>query len=967
MFRSRVWASLMGVAMLAACSGGGGSGGGGGAFRLVEFLEGGQGNIPRNRVLSFVFSGTVAVGQDLAERIQIENVQAGANSNFSRAIGTYVVVADRVSFRPRLPERQDRSDAGLREGGNYTVFLKGGADALQSTEGDAIAVPQQFNFDTADFFEDPLPAQPPRALGLFARDATDGTEIELTRLDPRPTGAAAIDNATLIAAGRVIEPGAGGSPNFATPWQFDLVISEPIDPASVRTDTIEMFEIFSDATTSAEDAAPAAPADHFGNQVSFPVPIQVTVQQRADATTGVIRTIIRVTPLTTLVDDTRYRLRFSGSILGIDFRKSFIGDNGLTGTGTDLADGADFPEPGGLGYTAEFIVRDRPAITATRTVTYDPLADNIEPEDGTTTLNGVANNTLYNPVSDPGRAVGFLPAFGDGSDGPLLADTGATTVVDTGDTPNAAVGNPFQVTDRNPNNVMNGPVASGSVTFDSREPFVMRVDSIIVSSSATLMITGVNPVLFRVSGFVQINGTLTGSGLNGTDGGGQGIGGIAGPGGFHGGDSRSFTGTNCTFGSTTTMQDFQVYLNACSQARTNFPFTDSGQGPGRGHAGGEAYGRPSNAPSPNLYNTGTGGGGGSHATEGTPGEDRLNVDEDEGTGGTALGFLKVRNSSVIGVRGQPGPTYGDTVVEIITLGGSGGGGGGTVHNYSSFGVGMGGGGGGGGGGIITIIAAGSITVPGGTIAASGGNGGNGRSNAWNNTAANRSVSGGGGGGSGGAIVLISGDDIRLAGATIDARGGNGGARATVQSGASCLNCNGGGDGGKGFVFLMDADGLIAGVASGTPGTLETAFAVQTISSFDASRFSSILAVTRLFNVLAANPDYLDLAPSDVLATVNPAQRIRIRASSAKADRRSPLDADLETEISAFEVALVRSAAGATVVDITGDMDNLNPAAQTPARDAFARITAEFEYDNGPESALGPFASVDQVVLSFTFN
>ena len=47
--------------------------------------------------------------------------------------------------------------------------------------------------------------------------------------------------------------------------------------------------------------------------------------------------------------------------------------------------------------------------------------------------------------------------------------------------------------------------------------------------------------------------------------------------------------------------------------------------------------------------------------------------------------------------------------------------------------------------------------------------------------------------------------------------------------------------------------------------------------------------------------------------------------------------------------------------------HLNPALQTPARDAFVRVLAEFEYDNGPEAALGPFATVDSVTLSFTFN
>ena len=32
-----------------------------------------------------------------------------------------------------------------------------------------------------------------------------------------------------------------------------------------------------------------------------------------------------------------------------------------------------------------------------------------------------------------------------------------------------------------------------------------------------------------------------------------------------------------------------------------------------------------------------------------------------------------------------------------------------------------------------------------------------------------------------------------------------------------------------------------------------------------------------------------------------------------------------------------------------------------------RVRANFEYDNGVEAALGPFASIDRIDISFTFN
>ena len=152
---------------------------------------------------------------------------------------------------------------------------------------------------------------------------------------------------------------------------------------------------------------------------------------------------------------------------------------------------------------------------------------------------------------------------------------------------------------------------------------MLQLDTLVVTSSATLRITGINPVLFRVSGLVQINGTIDISGSNGLNGGGGiAVGGASGAGGFRGGESRQPAGFQCSFSSTSTTVDFQAYLNFCGQARNRFPFSDSGEGPGRGHAGGEAYVYPSAAGTNGSHGS-SGGGGGSHARSGTAGEDRL--------------------------------------------------------------------------------------------------------------------------------------------------------------------------------------------------------------------------------------------------------------------------------------------------------------------------------------------------------
>jgi hypothetical protein len=104
------------------------SGTGGSGLRVIEFLESGQDNIPRNRILTFRFSEPVAPTQDFFERLKIRNVdRTPGSSNFARATGVYTSDADRVVFTPTLPNRRDREDAGFKADAYYNVFLKSGA------------------------------------------------------------------------------------------------------------------------------------------------------------------------------------------------------------------------------------------------------------------------------------------------------------------------------------------------------------------------------------------------------------------------------------------------------------------------------------------------------------------------------------------------------------------------------------------------------------------------------------------------------------------------------------------------------------------------------------------------------------------------------------------------------------------------------------------------------------------------
>jgi hypothetical protein len=100
--------------------------------------------------------------------------------------------------------------------------------------------------------------------------------------------------------------------------------------------------------------------------------------------------------------------------------------------------------------------------------------------------------------------------------------------------------------------------------------------------------------------------------------------------------------------------------------------------------------------------------------------------------------------------------------------------------------------------------------------------------------------------------------------------------------------------------------------------------------------------------------------------VNQNQGIRVFCSSAKGDVDEPLLPDPTMEMGAVEIAFAAYQAGSVNVSIIGDMRLLNPAG-TPNRDAFMRVDARFEYENPVEAALGPYASIDQVDISFTFN
>ena len=171
---------------------------------------------------------------------------------------------------------------------------------------------------------------------------------------------------------------------------------------------------------------------------------------------------------------------------------------------------------------------------------------------------------------------------------------------------------------------------------------------------------------------------------------------------------------------------------------------------------------------------------------------------------------------------------------------------------------------------------------------------------------------------------------------------------------------------------MDADGDIDGFLPGVPGDYDNDVrGVLSIRKFDASRFSSITAITELFPMTAAKPAYVQFnKDTDIIGYVaNVDQTISVRVSSAMSNVEDPTLADPASENTDFEIAVLSFQSGATKVTPTpgASMEDLNDARGVADRFAFVRVRALFDYKVGVQAALGPFASIDEVKISYEFN
>jgi hypothetical protein len=287
--------------------------------------------------------------------------------------------------------------------------------------------------------------------------------------------------------------------------------------------------------------------------------------------------------------------------------------------------------------------------------------------------------------------------------------------------------------------------------------FVFR--NVTINAGTIVRGAGSKPMLWIVTGDMQIDGELT---VRGGDGQSRNVlnsamypspGGVGPCGGGNGGRGSS------------------------NSVGPTYPSTEGGFGPNQSAAGGGGGGRMSCVSS---CGRGSGGGGGSFATAGdpwypTPAGVGTSFAQRAGTGG--YGCLGTSGSAsrvlaggaagpVVFADADPGNDFWGTGVDIASLrivggelsgplGGQGGGGGGNLSfasicsaiNPTWFND-AGGGGGGAGGGVLVIGALGKIVIgASGRIDASGGQGGGGEQAGSNNHG------GGGGGGSGGMVIL----------------------------------------------------------------------------------------------------------------------------------------------------------------------------------------------------------------------
>ncbi len=388
----------------------------------------------------------------------------------------------------------------------------------------------------------------------------------------------------------------------------------------------------------------------------------------------------------------------------------------------------------------------------------------------------------------------FASFAGNGTDGAFDPPFGELTILPTGSLSSPTVYNYTEI------NIRTGATVHGSGSL-----------GLVMHCWGTVNIAGV----------IRVDGLTGGTGLTG-DGSDQtvapgGDGGIAGPGGWNGGDGAMAT----------------IGLTGNFHGITGFgPSSTLGGGIG-GHTGDQESGGPNDE---SVWREG--GGGAGHATQG---------------GDADVSSAKPSMSPNNG--GKAGASYVPIVPPHVLVatngfGGSGGGGGGGEDDGDSGGAGNGGpdaldeggGGGGGGGGALQILSYDDVDIS-GQVFAFGGTGGS----SYNAATGGLGQGAPGGGGSGGAIWLQTlGQMTIVSTGEIKALGGSGG-----SGDGNGNEIRAGGRGADGRIFLMDVDGQIQ---------IPVAENVQPTTEFTVSRFNPAIVLdssgqSDFYDQIVSTPNY----------------------------------------------------------------------------------------------------------------
>src|SRR5262245_15891064 len=436
------------AATTSGCGGGGGSGGGDTLPGLVlaSFVQGGQDNVPLNRVLEFVFSSPID-----PDSVGPAAIQVRAGGTFGQAVaGKYVIRAERVFFEPHLPGHCDLSDAGSQPDTDYKVTFVGSPEefAVRNLTGDPLQSTIVATFHTRhdtdpDLFEDPIPAVGPVVLTVAPADGTPNVAVGPTN-------------------------------------QIVLGFTENLDPCTVNENTI-LFQQYAtgDVTNGFVPAADQTPSDPFswgsGTTTTPPRRVRCDVVLVQDT----LVTTVRLKPIFGEFPD--------NALLVVQVTPGVRDFGGLPATPRTFA----------------FTTENRGPQTGRKTFEFDgdvPIDENATTADVNTPRapskaqgfllfagdgdNGPVPTLASGPDSSrgpPGCTVagGGIPQTNDGL--PDDFDPAADAVLDTGATRNTC---------------LNSTDGSTAVTFEFR--------SFRIRNGVTVRVTGVNPAILLVQGDVLI-------------------------------------------------------------------------------------------------------------------------------------------------------------------------------------------------------------------------------------------------------------------------------------------------------------------------------------------------------------------------------------------------------------------------------------------------------------------------------